>query len=138
MNLNAINMNKDCWEDPSKFSPERFLDSENNIINSEKLLTFGVGMCSITLIWPFCLYDWTLTNNSCAEGPRKCIGEVLANATIFVFLTSLVQRFAFEISPFHDKPTTEPEFGMTLSPKSFHVLVKERNNQNNVLKIKNN
>jgi cytochrome P450 len=36
-------MDKDVWGDPEIFRPERFLDENMNIINSEKILAFGAG-----------------------------------------------------------------------------------------------
>lgn len=32
------------WKDPKQFDPERFLDKDGNIIGSEMLLPFGLGM----------------------------------------------------------------------------------------------
>ena len=36
-------MDENVWENPHVFQPERFLDSSGNVINSEKLMSFGTG-----------------------------------------------------------------------------------------------
>lgn len=38
-----MHMNPKIWEEPNEFRPERFLDSENNIINANKIMPFGFG-----------------------------------------------------------------------------------------------
>ena len=55
-----------------------------------------------------------------------CLGEGLAKASLFTYFTTMLQRFTFEESPLHGKPTTEPEIGFTVSPKPYHALIKER------------
>jgi len=37
-------MDQRSWKDPENFRPERFLDKDNTIINSEKMIAFGLGM----------------------------------------------------------------------------------------------
>jgi len=36
-------MDPASWKDPENFRPERFLDSDNKIINSKKVIAFGMG-----------------------------------------------------------------------------------------------
>jgi len=37
-------MDPKFWKDPENFRPERFLDAENKIINSQRVIAFGLGM----------------------------------------------------------------------------------------------
>ncbi|XP_076038360.1 cytochrome P450 2L1-like [Oratosquilla oratoria] len=63
------------WNKPSEFRPERFLDENNTIvIPREGFLPFGVGR-------------------------RQCIGEPLATMELFIFLTTLLQKFTFSPGP---------------------------------------
>jgi len=36
-------MDPKVWGDPENFRPERFLDADNKIINSAKVIAFGLG-----------------------------------------------------------------------------------------------
>ncbi len=64
----AVNHDADHFSDPDLFRPERFLDSEGRYRKDDRVLFFGVGK-------------------------RRCVGELLAKAELFLFTTSLVQKF---------------------------------------------
>ncbi|KAL8605835.1 hypothetical protein ACOMHN_051444 [Nucella lapillus] len=69
----AYNQCPDLWEDPHTFKPERFLDDQGEVLppshpSRQNLLSFGTGK-------------------------RTCMGEKLARARIFLFLTWLLQSF---------------------------------------------
>jgi len=102
LNLYSVHMNKSHWGDPTKFRPERFLDSNGNILKDEHLIPFGIGK-------------------------RICLGESLARMSLFIYFTTLVQNFLFETVPGHLNPSTEPVPGFTLSPQQFHTVVTCRN-----------
>jgi cytochrome P450 len=42
-NLHSILFDPDVFEDPKVFRPERFLDADGNLINTEQVLVFSVG-----------------------------------------------------------------------------------------------
>jgi len=44
MNAYSAHMETTFWKDPENFRPERFLDKDNKIINSARLVQFGLGM----------------------------------------------------------------------------------------------
>lgn len=67
-NLNGSNMHRDDWSDPEAFTPERFLDEENNPINKTKSIPFSLGR-------------------------RSCPGESLARRQLFLFTTGILQNF---------------------------------------------
>ena len=61
------------WQDPDVYRPERFLDSDGDMLpadhpNRKRLMPFGAG-------------------------PRVCVGETLALARLFLWITKLVSRF---------------------------------------------
>ena len=103
INTFSVHMNETIWEKPTEFRPERFLDSNNKVFNTENLFIFGAGK-------------------------RSCFGETLVRATMFTFVTTLLQNYTFTESPSHPKkPTLEnPWFGITMTPQDFVAAVKPR------------
>ena len=74
-NLWTVNRDPEIWGDPEVFRPERFLDSCGNLLPPENKLRqawllFGVGR-------------------------RICVGEVMARSRMFLYVTSLIQKFRF-------------------------------------------
>ena len=124
MNIYASQMDPDMWGDPENFRPERFLDDEDNIINEHNLLTFSIGRSvyksvrfSDYLMYIYCL------------GRRNCIGEAVAEAAVFSFITRLMQKY--ELLPItlgHDYDIS-PVSGATLKPKPFQIRVQRRDQQ---------
>lgn len=54
-------------------------------------------------------------------GRRRCIGENLAKETIFIFLSSLLQKFEIRVLD-EDKDNAKPILdGVTLTPAPFEV-----------------
>ncbi|XP_072161223.1 probable cytochrome P450 305a1 isoform X2 [Bemisia tabaci] len=100
MSIHSILNDKKRWSDPEMFRPERFLDNDGNITNSDRLYFFG-------------------------RGKRRCIGEALARNFIFQFFTSLLYHFEFSAIPDKPLPTT-PVAGIFLSPQPFHVNLRPR------------
>jgi methyl farnesoate epoxidase/farnesoate epoxidase len=103
-NTYAVMRSKELWGDPDNFRPERFLDV-NGGLNAKTQYTniaFGVGK-------------------------RACLGETLAQTTVFMAFTTLLRNFRFEPIPGKPLPSTEPIFGMILAPQRYEVIVKARN-----------
>ncbi|XP_014283057.1 methyl farnesoate epoxidase [Halyomorpha halys] len=99
-NLYSLHMDKDYWGDPENFRPERFIDENGAIIQHDNFIPFGLGK-------------------------RRCMGEALAKTTIFLFLTSLMQKFRFRpIS--QELPPIKSLDGATISPASFRCLFEPR------------
>ncbi|XP_059152571.1 cytochrome P450 2D15-like [Physella acuta] len=74
-NLYAVLHDEIIWGDPENFRPERFLDEQGNLIKREELIPFSIGR-------------------------RICLGESLAKMELFLFLSSMFERFEF----LSDKP----------------------------------
>ncbi|ODM98565.1 Methyl farnesoate epoxidase [Orchesella cincta] len=102
--LYAIHHDPNVWgEDAETFRPERFLNKEmTSVVRHDALMPFG-------------------------SGKRICLGEQLATNTLFLFLTSIYQKF--DISPAPDSQT--PDFGsppaILKGPMPFSVVMKLRN-----------
>ncbi|XP_025033240.1 cytochrome P450 2K6-like, partial [Python bivittatus] len=60
------------WETPEEFNPNHFLDKVGKFITREEFLTFGIGQ-------------------------QACVGEQLARIEIFIFVTSLLRAFSFQL-----------------------------------------
>ena len=65
---------------------------------------------------------WT---NFLFSGRRHCLGEQLARMEMFLFFTTLLQRFHLQFPP-GTVPTVTPKLGMTLQPKPYSICAVRR------------
>ncbi|KFB45026.1 AGAP005657-PA-like protein [Anopheles sinensis] len=106
MSLRNVHMDPEHWGDPEVFRPERFLDENRNIINTERLLPFG-------------------------QGKRRCLGETLARSCLFTIFVGVMKNF-FLHKPVQSTesddmaPSLLLKPGITLSPKPYHIVFKPR------------
>lgn len=101
MGLETVNMDTEYWVDPDVFRPERFLDANNTICNTERLVAFG-------------------------QGRRRCLGEALARAAMFTYLVGILQKYNLELPPDAEKPSTVPLPGILNSVQPYQILFKRR------------
>ncbi|KAM9831688.1 cytochrome P450 2J2-like [Neosynchiropus ocellatus] len=94
--LSSVLFDENEWESPTSFRPEHFLDSEGRFYRKNAFLPFSAGK-------------------------RVCIGENLARIELFIFLTSLLQRFTLAPVP-GEEPTMEGVLGFTHSPQEYRIL----------------
>ncbi|MEM6830197.1 MAG: cytochrome P450, partial [Bacteroidota bacterium] len=88
------------WDDPKKFVPERWEDTNQNNINKNSYMPFGAG-------------------------PRKCIGMDFSKAEMKVIMVLMLMNFEFDIDPDF---TVKTAYGMTAYPENgLKMLVKRRN-----------
>lgn len=99
--LHAVHMDPNLWEDPEKFNPSRFINSEGKVTKPEYFLPFGVGR-------------------------RMCLGEVLARMELFLFFSSLLHTFDIGIPEGETLPSLKGNAGVTISPNAFRVCLKQR------------
>ncbi|XP_067322380.1 cytochrome P450 2H1-like [Anolis sagrei] len=62
------------WETPEEFNPNHFLDKDGNFVTRKEFLIFGAGA-------------------------RACLGEHMGKMQYFLFLTSLLKAFHFQLPP---------------------------------------
>ncbi|MFT7814484.1 vitamin D 25-hydroxylase [Arapaima gigas] len=99
-NLYSVHFDEKYWGNPAVFSPERFLDEYGNFIRRDAFLPFSLGK-------------------------RHCLGEQLARMEMFLFFTTLLQRFCLQFPP-DFVPSLTPRLGMTLQPLPYHVCAVRR------------
>ncbi|XP_029354340.1 vitamin D 25-hydroxylase [Echeneis naucrates] len=99
-NLYSVHFDEKYWNDPGVFLPQRFLDNNGNFVRREAFLPFSMGK-------------------------RQCLGEQLARMEMFLFFTTLLQRFHLHF-PQGTVPTVTPKLGMTLQPKPYAICAVRR------------
>ncbi|XP_013863518.1 cytochrome P450 2J2 isoform X2 [Austrofundulus limnaeus] len=99
-NLASVLFDKNEWETPDVFNPGHFLDSEGKFLKKDAFLPFSAGK-------------------------RVCLGENLAKMELFLFFTTLLQRFTFAPVP-GEMPSLEGVMGFTYSPNEFRMLAVPR------------
>ena len=100
--LTSVMFDESVWgPDVDSFRPDRFFDQSGNLKHFEEHIPFGTGR-------------------------RLCPGESLARMELFLYVTSLCQRFKFLPSVAGCPPQPEPVIGITRCPQPFEVRVVER------------
>ncbi|KAK3589270.1 hypothetical protein CHS0354_008333 [Potamilus streckersoni] len=109
MNIWTVHHDPAIWGDPWIFRPERFLDDNGELLPAEhtmrqSLVTFG-------------------------SGKRVCVGENLAKSRLFLYLTTLIQKFDLRLPkegtvPSDDSRTFLP--GAVLRPQDFKMRFRVR------------
>ncbi|XP_058464516.1 methyl farnesoate epoxidase-like [Malaya genurostris] len=102
VSLYSLHMDRSYWGDPECFRPERFLnETGDKLIQHENFLPFG-------------------------SGKRRCLGESLAKSNLFLFFAAFMHAFIVEPAIEGKLPELEGIDGITLSPKPYHVKLRER------------
>ncbi|XP_031430222.1 cytochrome P450 2J2-like isoform X2 [Clupea harengus] len=98
--LTSVLFDETEWETPHTFNPEHFLDTEGKFRRREGFLPFSIGK-------------------------RVCLGEQMARMELFLFFTSLLQRFSFS-APQGVEPKLECRLGATHSPQPYQLCAVPR------------
>ncbi|XP_072099258.1 cytochrome P450 2D3-like isoform X2 [Mobula birostris] len=101
-NISSALLDEDIWLTPHQFNPGHFLDSDGKFVKPEAFIPFSAGH-------------------------RVCLGEQLAKTKLFIFFTSMLQRFTFFLPGNEARPSyKEARFGITLRPLPYRLCVKAR------------
>uniref|UniRef100_A0A670XSK0 Uncharacterized protein n=1 Tax=Pseudonaja textilis TaxID=8673 RepID=A0A670XSK0_PSETE len=94
--LSSVLRDESQWEKPYQFYPEHFLDSEGKFVKRDAFMPFSAGR-------------------------RICAGETLAKMELFLFFTSLLQKFTFQPPPGISKNDLNlmPALGFTTPPMPY-------------------
>ncbi|XP_032350295.1 cytochrome P450 2J2 [Camelus ferus] len=98
-NLTALHTDPTVWATPDTFNPEHFLEN-GQFKKREAFLPFSAGK-------------------------RVCLGEQLARSELFIFFTSLVQKFTFR-PPDNEKLSLKFKTGLTISPVTYRICAVPR------------
>ncbi|XP_067652530.1 cytochrome P450 1A2-like [Haliotis asinina] len=101
-NFHSLTHDKDTWGDPDAFRPSRFLGDDGQIDKN-----------MLSRLIPF------------SAGRRRCVAEFLARMEFFLLLTGIVQTCQIKL-PTESVPDLEPVFQLSLKPKPFQIVVRER------------
>lgn len=100
--LHSVLKEKGHWDTPSSFNPQHFLDENRNFKKNPSFMPFSAGK-------------------------RACVGEALARMEIFLFITSLLQRFTFSSPGGPDSINLTPELsGFANLPHSYKLIATPR------------
>ncbi|CAG2100543.1 unnamed protein product [Medioppia subpectinata] len=102
VNFWAIDNDPNLWDNPSEFRPQRFL--------SENLKTFKKPEHLIPFSYA------SLMQRCCALGKRSCPGEGLGVVEVFLYLSSLLQKYDIKANHKTDQ-NLEYEFHLLITPK---------------------
>jgi cytochrome P450 family 2 subfamily U polypeptide 1 len=89
-------MDPAVWKDPTEFRPERFLNEHGRITGKENVIPFSLGR-------------------------RSCLGELLAQQEIFLFLGGIVQNFVIEPPVGHETVELQEKISITVAPAEYKV-----------------
>ncbi|KAM3668443.1 cytochrome P450 2J2-like isoform 1-T1 [Ammospiza maritima maritima] len=93
-NLTSLLFDKNEWKTPHTFNPEHFL-KDGKFWKNEYFLPFSTGK-------------------------RSCLGELLARSELFLFFTSLLQKFTFQAPP-DTTLSLQSMLGITNAPQPYKI-----------------
>ncbi|KAL8188140.1 UNVERIFIED_CONTAM: hypothetical protein K2H54_062103 [Gekko kuhli] len=99
--LRSVLLDPKQWEKPQDFNPNHFLDQDGSFVEREAFLPFGAGA-------------------------RACLGELLARIELFIFFTSLLRAFTFQLPEGVKELNTKPVFGGSLHPHPYKLCAVPR------------
>lgn len=98
--LKTILYDPNEYSNPEEFNPGHFLDEDGKFMKRDQFIPFSIGK-------------------------RACPGEQLARMELFLFFTSLMQRFCFH-SPVGQTIRVDGTVGITSGPKPFRICAMAR------------
>ncbi|XP_031959838.1 cytochrome P450 2K1-like [Corvus moneduloides] len=101
--LTSVLKDQSQWEKPDMFYPEHFLDASGKFVKKDAFMPFSAGR-------------------------RICAGETLAKMELFLFFTSLLQRFNFHPPPGVSNSDLDlsPDISFNIIPKPYEICATAR------------
>ncbi|XP_015272674.1 PREDICTED: cytochrome P450 2J2-like [Gekko japonicus] len=94
--LRSVLLDPKEWETPEEFNPNHFLDKDGSFVEREAFLPFGAGA-------------------------RVCLGEQLARIELFIFFTSLLRAFTFQLPEGVKELNADPIVGISFVPHPYKL-----------------
>ncbi|KAI8787786.1 cytochrome P450 2U1 [Biomphalaria glabrata] len=104
--LDSVLYDEKIWgQDVMSFRPERFIGHEGQLLTPEEFIPFGTGR-------------------------RICFGKNMANVSMYLYVSNMIQKFEFQpVDPFH-LPSTKYNMGLSVHPDHYQVKVVPRRSRN--------
>ncbi|XP_063771197.1 cytochrome P450 2K1-like [Pseudophryne corroboree] len=99
--LTSVLKDKTQFAEPELFNPQHFLDSDGNFVKREAFMPFSAGH-------------------------RVCAGENLAKTELFLFITSLLQKFTFRKPPYVSEVDLTAAAGIITPPMPHEICAVPR------------
>ena len=132
--LTSVLWDETEWESPLSFNPSQFLDKDGKFIKRDAFMPFSAGPLHQQT---YCIPSSVSLNTvqmtlRCGllpvSGRRACVGESLARMELFLFFTTLLQRFRFTPPPGVTEEDLDltPTLGITLNPSPHQLCAHRR------------
>ena len=89
------------FEDPKQFKPERFINGKGEFMPDERVIYFGTGK-------------------------RRCVGEILGRAEMYIFAASFLQALKFSSADGKRPDFLSYRPGLNMHIKEFKVKITPR------------
>lgn len=106
--LQAIHMDPNLWDEPTKFKPTRFINSQGICTKPDYFLPFGAGR-------------------------RMCLGDVLARMELHLFFASIMHTFDLRLPEGTELPSLQGHNGITLFPAAYEACFVPRKFSNDTI-----
>jgi cytochrome P450 len=100
-NFYSVHMCPEDWPEPELYRPERFIDDSGTVFGKDRIRPFSIGK-------------------------RSCLGEFLARQELFLFFTTLIQRFHILPPDGQEKVECTENFVVTMCPTPFKIRMISR------------